>query len=87
LLAHGSWRDASPFQIRLRHLEKGLPPPDDLPTHLSTAVGKPPEGWVREQLSQGRAILLIDGVDEVPEGAQRQAALNGISEYSNTYDK
>ena len=84
---NANWRRTAPFQIRLRHLEGGLPAPEDLPAHLSSALGKPPEGWVRDQLAEGRAMLLIDGVDEVPEGAQREAALNGIRDYAHIYDK
>jgi hypothetical protein len=81
----GAWRNAIPFQIRLRHIEGGLPEPDDLPRHLSTALGGPPEGWVREQLKSGNALLLIDGVDEVPEGEPRQAAQQGIRDYLDAY--
>ena len=52
-----------PFHIRLRHLSDGLPAPYDLPMHLSKAIGYS-EGWVRELLQNGEAILLIDGIDE-----------------------
>ena len=74
-----------PFHIRLRHLSDGLPAPDDLPMHLSKAIGQPPEGWVRELLQNGEAILLIDGIDEVPEGSQRNAALNSLRDYVTLY--
>ena len=32
-------------------------------------------------------MLLIDGIDEVPEGEQREAALNSLKEYVGLYDK
>ena len=38
-------------------------------------------------LDAGQAILLIDGVDEVPEGDRREAALKFIQDYARLYDK
>lgn len=79
------WRHSIPFQIRLRHVRGGLPGPDLLPAHLSSALGAPPEHWVRDLLEAGHAMLLIDGVDEVPEGEPRQAAMAGIRSYVAQY--
>jgi nicotinamide riboside kinase len=80
------WRQRVPFLIRLRDIKSGLPRPDDLPAHLTTTIGNPPENWVRDLLQNGDALLLLDGVDEVPEGAARDAALAGIEEYVRQYE-
>jgi hypothetical protein len=85
--ARGQWRKTIPFQIRLRHLKEGFPEPEQFPTHLSTAIGKPPPGWVEELLQNGQAMLLIDGVDEVPEGTRREAALRFILDYAKLYEQ
>jgi len=57
-----------PFFIPLRRLAgKELPTPEDL---LSIAapplVSTTPKGWVGEKLKSGKALMLIDGLDEIP---------------------
>lgn len=62
------WLNRVPFFIPLRHCQSGkLPEPDELPMLIAKEVGRPRENWVREVLNDGRAIVLLDGVDEVPE--------------------
>ncbi|MEU8954636.1 NACHT domain-containing protein [Streptomyces sp. NPDC048518] len=61
------WNRCVPFVLRLRsfHLPEGLPMPED----FLAAAGVPlraPEGWVQSLLDSGRALVLVDGVDEVP---------------------
>ncbi|MEV0254399.1 NACHT domain-containing protein [Streptomyces sp. NPDC050732] len=61
------WNRCVPFVLRLRsvHLPAGLP----LPEGFLAAAGVPlraPAGWVEDLLSSGRALVLLDGVDEVP---------------------
>ncbi len=69
-----SWRSRIPFYIPLRHCQTGrLPEPDELPRLIANEIGKPPKDWVRSVLTEGRAIVMLDGVDEVPE--QNRAAL------------
>lgn len=68
------WNGSVPFVIKLRsHAGKPLPRPeefiDDVAGHLA---GIMPRGWAHRQLTSGRALLLVDGVDEVT-GTQRQA--------------
>jgi energy-coupling factor transporter ATP-binding protein EcfA2 len=66
------WNSSVPFFVRLREfVEQRLPTPNELPRFVApSAAENVPEGWVRERLKSGQALLLIDGVDEVPE-AQR----------------
>ncbi|MYW47254.1 NACHT domain-containing protein [Streptomyces sp. SID161] len=62
------WNRCVPFVLRLRsfHTPDGLPLPQD----FLSAAGVPlraPDGWTEERLTSGRALLLVDGVDEVPQ--------------------
>ncbi len=64
------WNDAIPFLIRLRRYGTGiLPTPErfleDVGRHISDEM---PAGWVHQQLRSGRALVMIDGVDELPQG-------------------
>ncbi|MFF3337141.1 NACHT domain-containing protein [Streptomyces flavidovirens] len=61
------WNRSVPFVLRLRSFTASaeLPMPEDF---LRTA-GVPlhaPAGWAESLLSEGRALVLVDGVDEVP---------------------
>ncbi|WP_409238805.1 NACHT domain-containing protein [Streptomyces sp. PA5.6] len=61
------WNRCVPFVLRLRsiHLPEGLPLPED----FLAAAGVPlraPAGWVEDLLVSGCALVLVDGVDEVP---------------------
>lgn len=63
----GPWRDDIPFFISLRQFSD-LPLPD--PEELVTATARPlagekPEHWVSSVLRSGRAMILVDGVDEL----------------------
>ncbi|MGO8672684.1 MAG: NACHT domain-containing protein, partial [Capsulimonadaceae bacterium] len=66
------WNGTVPFFIRLRHFAEGpLPQPADFPGLVTPAIaGEMPAGWVEEQLRAGRAVVLVDGVDEVSEARQ-----------------
>ncbi|MEV6649510.1 NACHT domain-containing protein [Streptomyces sp. NPDC051219] len=65
-----AWNLCVPFVLRLRSFNSpdALPMPEDflraarVPLH-----GSAPAGWAEDLLSSGRALVLVDGVDEVPQ--------------------
>ncbi|WP_327282790.1 NACHT domain-containing protein [Streptomyces sp. NBC_01205] len=61
------WNTLVPFVLRLRSFNspEGLPMPQDW-LRASGVPLRAPDGWVENLLSQGRALVLVDGVDEVP---------------------
>ncbi|MER5980071.1 NACHT domain-containing protein [Streptomyces sp. NPDC001857] len=71
-----------PFLIKLRsHAGRSMPRPEEyLDDVAGSLTGIMPRGWVHRQLLSGRAMILVDGVDEVA-APQRQAVrewLKGI---------
>jgi hypothetical protein len=68
------WNGCVPFLVRLRSCaDQSLPRPDQFLTGVAgPLVDVLPEGWVHRQLGTGRALLLVDGVDELVPG-QRPA--------------
>ena len=70
--ALSEWKGLVPFFIQLRRwVSRGLPQPEEWLTHVAAAIaGAMPNGWVHRQL-RSRALVLIDGVDELPD-AQRE---------------
>ncbi|MBT2210033.1 NACHT domain-containing NTPase [Actinomadura sp. NEAU-AAG7] len=68
------WNGSVPFVIKLRsHAGGPLPRPEEfLDDVAGNLVGIMPRGWAHRRLLSGRALLFVDGVDEVAE-AQRQA--------------
>jgi hypothetical protein len=80
------WNDLVPFLIRLRRsVGRELPAPEDFVNevgrHISTDM---PRGWVHGLLRDGRALLLIDGVDELPE-PQRRLARDWLAALIDTF--
>jgi NACHT domain/Leucine Rich repeats (2 copies) len=62
------WNSLVPFFIRLRSwVDEGFPAVKDFvqPIARNIADGMPKD-WVRQQLDSGCALVLIDGVDEMP---------------------
>ena len=64
-------KDCVPLLVRLRALPRhgDLPAPEELLSVVAKPLSGYPAaaGWVTRQLDQGRILLLVDGVDEVPE--------------------
>ncbi|MFD7865492.1 NACHT domain-containing protein [Streptomyces sp. NPDC059783] len=63
------WNRCVPFVLRLRAFTSDGAPPG--PEDFLRATGVPlhgaaPPGWADRVLSQGRGLVLVDGVDEVP---------------------
>ena len=59
-----------PFFIPLRrYVNRTLPTPEEFPLAVGRNVAhEMPGGWVHGLLRDGRALVLMDGVDEMPEG-------------------
>ncbi len=81
-----NWNDHVPFLIRLReYVNADFPTPEQFVEKLtSTIAGTMPHGWVHRQLEAGKALILVDGVDELPE-AQRPAMLERLQDLLETY--
>jgi Leucine-rich repeat (LRR) protein len=76
-----SWNGSIPFFIQLRRfVGRDLPAPQDfIDAVLPTLTGLAPEGWTHRQLDEGRALVLVDGVDELPEES-REAVRTWLDE-------
>ncbi|MFF2326192.1 MULTISPECIES: NACHT domain-containing protein [unclassified Streptomyces] len=63
------WNRCVPFVLRLRAFTsyETLPTPDDFLRATGVPLhGSAPAGWADRLLTEGRALVLVDGVDEVP---------------------
>ncbi len=88
------WNGTIPFYIRLRQhvpVDASTPPvwpaPEAFPGLIASAIaGAMPHGWVHQQLQSGRAIVLVDGVDEVPV-SQRESVYAWLKDLMLTYDQ
>jgi hypothetical protein len=83
-LAH--WNGCVPFYIRLRHYSQTrLPKPEAFIDYVASAIaGMMPEKWVYHVLRSGRAIVLVDGVDEVS-ASQREEVHTWLKDLVETY--
>ncbi|MGW6569459.1 NACHT domain-containing protein [Streptomyces sp. NPDC054975] len=61
------WNRCVPFVLRLRAFTSAdaLPTPEEF-LRASGVPLSPPAGWAEDLLASGRALVLVDGVDEVP---------------------
>ncbi|MFD7222753.1 NACHT domain-containing protein [Streptomyces sp. NPDC059892] len=76
-----------PFVVPLRTLHArgtGLADLDQLHTAAQIPVGRAPDGWADRVLASGRALLLVDGIDEVPP-AEREKARTWLTELLDLY--
>ncbi|MBW8874819.1 MAG: NACHT domain-containing protein [Acidobacteria bacterium] len=81
------WLFKLPFLLRLRDCKGGkLPSPEHFPTMLAKEIGSPPVAWVRSVLLAGRGLLLIDGIDEIP-NLHRETVRREIEAIVNAYPK
>jgi hypothetical protein len=80
------WNDTVPFFISLRrYVGRELPAPQDFLAGLGRHIAdEMPAGWLHDRLRDGRALVLIDGVDELPE-RDRHEAQRWLSELVGTF--
>jgi hypothetical protein len=77
------WNGRVPFVIKLRSCaESGLPQPSEF--IAGPLKGLMPQGWAHRVLESGRGIILVDGVDEVPQG-RREAVRHWLRELLDVY--
>ncbi|MFI5984345.1 NACHT domain-containing protein [Streptomyces sp. NPDC051555] len=81
---HGLVPYVLPLRTLTRH-GRALP----APRHFLDAVGSPlageqPDGWERRVLDAGRALVLVDGIDEIPE-AERAGARAWLTDLIDLY--
>ncbi|WP_197287573.1 NACHT domain-containing protein [Streptomyces apocyni] len=72
------WNRCVPFVLRLRAFTSvdALPSPDEFLRAAGVPLhGAAPTGWVESLLSDGRALVLVDGVDEVPLRLRRRTEI------------
>lgn len=83
--ALADWNDYVPFFIRLReYVQSEFPPPEKFVEAVAPMIaGNMPDGWVHELLEQGRALILIDGIDELP-AAERGPMLERVRKLLST---
>ena len=83
----GVWNGSVPLFVQLRrHVDSELPPPERfLDDTTPSLAGAMPTGWVHRQLYNGRALVLVDGVDELPEN-QRQRAREWLLDLTTTFE-
>ncbi|MFI8498592.1 NACHT domain-containing protein [Streptomyces sp. NPDC085524] len=64
----GPWSRCVPFVLRLRSFtsSESLPLPEEFLRACGVPLSAPP-GWVEDLMASGRALVLVDGVDEVPQ--------------------
>lgn len=70
-----AWNDSAPFLVTLRrHAEDELPAPERFAAEAGRHIAaEMPAGWVHDQLRSGRAVVLVDGVDELTETRRDEA--------------
>lgn len=77
------WLTLVPFIIRLRNTGH-MPGIDDWATGCAKTFGAPPAGWVKQVLSGGRGLVMIDGVDEIA-AFDRAACAQTIGQLAAAY--
>ncbi len=81
------WHHRLPILIRLRDFPKGkLPALADLHSYLTPHLPEPPPRWFETLLTEGKAIILLDAVDEVPPDARAEMRRQ-IAQWITAYPK
>ncbi len=79
-----------PFVLPLRTLTRGgakLPTPDEFLSEVGCPLASvQPTGWFDRVLRSGRGLLLVDGIDEIPDG-ERQEARRWLRDLVATYPR
>ncbi|MFJ3304790.1 NACHT domain-containing protein [Streptomyces sp. NPDC086549] len=76
-----------PFVVPMRNLaDQDFPRPADLPRVTRLPLDEAPSGWAGRVLDAGRAVLLIDGLDEVTQD-KREKARRWLSDLLRMYPK
>ncbi len=81
------WHNRVPFYIRLRdYTDKSLPSPENFLDFTAPNIkGAMPHGWVHQHLvTGGRGVILLDGVDELPE-ARRNSVRQTIASWRSSF--
>ncbi|RSM62941.1 ATP-binding protein [Amycolatopsis sp. WAC 01376] len=80
------WNGFVPFPIRLRSFTTGeLPGAEHFVAHAApTLAGRAPANWADRVLRSGKAMILVDGVDEV-EPPRRRKVKDWLQELGLTY--
>lgn len=83
-----SWNGLVPFLIVLReYADRPFPQPESFIAGSGTFhEGTMPSGWVQEHLESGQALVLVDGIDEVP-ADRRPKLLTWFSNLVTTFPK
>lgn len=76
-----SWNGSVPFFIQLRrYVGEDLPEPSNYIEYVARMLRElMPPGWVTRVLDDGRGLILVDGIDELPE-EQREAVREWLQE-------
>ncbi|WP_371796894.1 NACHT domain-containing NTPase [Streptomyces sp. NBC_01718] len=81
--------DRIPFVLPLRTLTRHgerLPAPKDFLAAIGCPLaGAQPTGWEHRVLVAGRGLVLIDGIDEIPDG-ERERTRRWLRDLAETYD-
>ncbi len=80
--------DCVPFYIPMRRYPEGnFPTPSEFVNSVGRHLAEDlPSGWVSDQLELGRAIVLVDGIDELPDN-RREDARTWLRQLLSQYDE
>ena len=82
------WNCKIPFFIRLRDVaDQSFPAPEEFTKFIAkNFTDQMPEGWVHQYLNRGQALVLIDGVDELPK-KQRQDFFESLKDLVSDFQE